>query len=264
MKIVILGFGNMGSWIAKELSKEHEVAVYDIDKTKTKDCEEKYGLEVIDRVGDIKKFNPEILINAVNINNTIDAFKSVVGIIPKNCILCDITSIKTGLEKFYKDSGFEFVSVHPMFGPTFANVELLQDENAVIISESCEKGKEFFRVFFEKLGLKIYEYSFKEHDEKMAYSLTLPFTATMVFASCVDLRTVPGTTFKKHMKIAKGLLSEDNQLLYEILFNPYSIEQLRKITAKLEFLKHVIKGRDFDEARKVFNKLRENIGIETK
>ena len=30
----------------------------------------------------------------------------------------------------------------------------------------------------------------------------------------------PGTTFKKHMAIAKGLLSEDDYLLQEILFNP--------------------------------------------
>ena len=30
----------------------------------------------------------------------------------------------------------------------------------------------------------------------------------------------PGTTFKKHMAIAKGLLSEDDYLFQEILFNP--------------------------------------------
>ncbi len=32
----------------------------------------------------------------------------------------------------------------------------------------------------------------------------------------------PGTTFKKHMNIAQGLLSEDDFLLSEILFNPYT------------------------------------------
>lgn len=30
----------------------------------------------------------------------------------------------------------------------------------------------------------------------------------------------PGTTFKRHMKIAKGVLNEDDYLLQEILFNP--------------------------------------------
>lgn len=261
MKVVVLGFGNMGSWLAKELAKGSEVAVYDIDKEKTKDYS--YG-KVLSSPKEIKEFEPELLINAVSLQNTLKAFESVIEFLPKGCIICDLTSVKNGLEKFYKDSGFRFVSIHPMFGPTFANVELLQDENTVIIKESDEDGKKFFREVFGRIGLNIYEYTFEEHDQMMAYSLTLPFAATMVFAACVNSKTVPGTTFRKHMKIAKGLLSEENDLLSEILFNPSSLKQIEKVTARLEFLKHVIKGKDSEEARKFFNKLRENIGTKVK
>jgi hypothetical protein len=49
-------------------------------------------------------------------------------------------------------------------------------------------------------------------------------------------------------------------LLAEILFNRYSLTQLEKVTARLEFLKHVIKGKDHDEAKKFFGMLRKNIG----
>ncbi len=93
----------------------------------------------------------------------------------------------------------------------------------------------------------------------MAYSLTVPFASTLVFAACMNRTAVPGTTFKKHMRIAKGLLSEDEWLLSEILFNKYSLKELENITNRLEYLKHIIKGKDKEEMKKFLEKLRKNI-----
>ena len=107
-----------------------------------------------------------------------------------------------------------------------------------------------------------FEYSFEEHDRMMAYSLTTPFVSSLVFAACVDARAVPGTTFKRHMTIARSLLAEDDHLLAEILFNAHSLQELGKITARLEFLKHIIMARDQEEASRFFSKLRQNIGTE--
>ena len=70
------------------------------------------------------------------------------------------------------------------------------------------------------MKLNIFEYTFDEHDETVAYSLSIPFVSTFVFAAVMKHQEAPGTTFKKHMAIAKGLLSEDDYLLQEILFNP--------------------------------------------
>ena len=108
--------------------------------------------------------------------------------------------------------------------------------------------------------MNIFECSFEEHDRTIAYSLTLPFASSLVFAACMDTSAVPGSTFKKHRDIARGLLSEDNFLLSEILFNPYSLNQLEKVAGRLEFLKHVIREKDEEEAHKFFQRLRENIG----
>ena len=57
----------------------------------------------------------------------------------------------------------------------------------------------------------------------VAYSLGIPFASTLVFAAIMKHQDAPGTTFKRHMKIARGLLSEDDYLLTEILFNPFQI-----------------------------------------
>ncbi|VVC01726.1 Prephenate dehydrogenase [uncultured archaeon] len=175
-------------------------------------------------------------------------------------MLADVASIKDGIAEYYKKCGFRFASVHPMFGPTFADMGKLEGENAVVIKESDPEIAGFFREFFSNRGIRIFEYSFKEHDEMMAYSLTTPFVTSLVFASCMDNAAVPGSTFARHRKIAQGLLAEDDWLLCEVLFNKHSLPQLERITSRLEFLKHVVKARDYEEAEGVLRKLRKNIG----
>lgn len=256
MKIAIIGIGKMGSWLARELSKEHEIALYDNDEKKARTP----GIgTVLSEPSDIKKFAPELVINAVSLQHTVSVFEKIEKYLSK-CMVADVASIKGEIPKYYEKSGLRFVSVHPMFGPTFANVESLSNENIVIIKESDQEGARLFENLAKKLGLNIFHCTFKEHDEMMAYSLTLPFASSMVFAACMDSKAVPGATFKKHRMIARGLLSEEDNLLTEILFNKYSLAQLEKVTARLEFLKHVIKGKDRDEAKKFFDKLRNNMG----
>jgi len=256
MKIVILGAGHMGTWLAENLKKSHSIGIYDKKSQKTKS---KKHLTVFKDISEIKDFKPEILINAVNIQNTIQAFEMAVPFLSDSCILADVASVKGKIPEFYRQCKFRFVSLHPMFGPTFANVEKLEEENVIIIKESDPKGVSFFKKIFKSLGLNIFEYSFDKHDQIIAYSLAFPFASTLVFAAHMNSSAVPGTTFKKHLEIAKGLLAEDDYLLAEILFSPYSLSQLEKVTQRLEFLKHIIKDKDIEEAQDFFQRLRKNI-----
>ena len=257
MKIAIIGIGKMGAWLAKTLSASHDVAAYDRNPEKASGLGKVLALESLNG---LSAFAPDMLINAVSLQNTISAFDECVAHLPASCVICDVASVKAGLREYYSKSGFKFASVHPMFGPTFANMDSLEGENAVIIRESGKEFAEFFRRFFSSLGANIYEYGFEEHDRMMAYSLTTPFVSSLVFASCVDSTTVPGSTFSRHMKIAQGLLSEDDHLLCEILFNPQSVPQIEKINSKLEHLKHIIKGKDYEEAREFLARLRAKVG----
>ncbi|MDD5766626.1 MAG: prephenate dehydrogenase/arogenate dehydrogenase family protein, partial [Candidatus Marinimicrobia bacterium] len=164
-----------------------------------------------------------------------------------------------GIYQYYQKSGRRFVSTHPMFAPTFANIRDLHNENAIIISESDEEGKTFFRNFYKNLKLNIFEYSFEKHDETTAYSLGTPFSSSLVFAACLKNQKAPGTTFKKHMEIVRGLLSEDDFLLSEVLFNPKTLKQIERINSQLAYLTHIIRGRDYEEMKKFLDGLRENI-----
>jgi prephenate dehydrogenase len=258
MRIAIIGAGNMGSWLVESMCLDYEVGVFDVDRSKLKyffHCRKfLYYDELLD-------YQPEIVINAVSLEHTISVFREIVPSLPPDCIISDITSVKNGLAEYYKTCGKRFVSTHPMFGPTFANIRNLSNENAIIITESDEEGKEFFRKYYGSLHLRIHEYSFREHDETIAYSLTIPFSSTLVFASCMKVLDAPGTTFKKHLEIARGLLTEDDYLLSEILLNSYSIEQVEKIHTSLDNLIGMIKNKDKSGLKDYFDRLRDNIGM---
>jgi prephenate dehydrogenase len=80
-----------------------------------------------------------------------------------------------------------------------------------------------------------------------------------VFAACMVKQEAPGTTFRKHMAIAKGLMSENDYLLSEILFSPYTLPQVEHISEKLTYLIEVIKNKDSAELHKFLGELRSNI-----
>ena len=200
-----------------------------------------------------------MMINAVTVKYTIEAFRQVMPFLPPTCIISDIASVKTGLPEFYASCGHPFVSTHPMFGPTFASLSNLSNENAIIITESDHLGKVFFRDLYNQLHLHVCEYSFEEHDETISYSLSIPFASTLVFASVMKHQDAPGTTFKRHMAIAHGLMSEDDYLLQEILFNPRTPHQLDLIKAQLDRLQTIIEHKDSQAMATYLNEVRSNL-----
>lgn len=256
MRILILGAGKMGSFFTDLLSFNHDVAVIDANPKRMRFI---YNALRFTTYDEVKEFNPEMVLNCVTLNYTIQAFKDVMPYIGKDCILADIASVKTGLKEFYLESGFRFVSTHPMFGPTFANLGNLQTENAILISDSDYLGKIFFKDLFSSLKLNIREYTFEGHDEVVAYSLSIPFASTLVFGSIMKHQDAPGTTFKKHMAIARGLLSEDDYLLTEILFNPNTPEQLEKIISELTKLQEIVKEKESGKMKLFLDGVRKNL-----
>ena len=256
MRILILGAGKMGSFFVDLLSFDHETAVYD---TEPKRLRFMYNTQRFTRLEEIDAFRPEMVINAVTLKATIPAFEKVIPHIPESCILSDIASVKTGMKDFYDKCGFKFVSTHPMFGPTFANLGSLSSENAIIIKEGDYMGRIFFRDLYNRLGLNVREYTFEEHDETVAYSLSIPFVSTFVFAAVMKHQDAPGTTFKRHMAIARGVLGEDDTLLREILFNPLTSGQVEKIRTELSELIDIIDNKDEARLGAYLTKIRKNI-----
>ena len=256
MRILVMGEGKMGSFFLDLLSFEHETAVYEKDPQRMRFT---YNTQRFTDLEEVREFRPELVINAVTVKYTIPAFDEILPYLPEDCILSDIASVKTGLHDYYKSTGRRYVSTHPMFGPTFANLQQLSEENAIIITEGDYMGRIFFKDLYRRLDLNIYEYTFEEHDRTVAYSLSIPFVSTFVFAAVMKHQDAPGTTFKRHMRIAKGVLNEDDYLLQEVLFNPYTHDQVAQIRTELKDLLHIIDTKDAEGMKAYLTKIRENV-----
>ena len=256
MRILILGAGKMGTFFVDLLSFEHETAVYDVQPQRLRFM---YNTLRFSSLEEIRDFRPELVINAVTLKYTLNVFRQVLPLLPDDCILGDIASVKTGMKEFYEACGRRYVSTHPMFGPTFANLGALSSENAIIISEGDYMGRIFFKDLYQRLGLNICEYTFEQHDETVAYSLSIPFVSTFVFAAVMKHQDAPGTTFKRHMAIARGVLGEDDCLLREILFNPRTSGQVSQIRDELKELLDIIDRKDEDRLNAYLQRIRKNI-----
>ena len=246
----------MGSFFSDLLSFKHSVAVFETNPQRLRFT---YNVRRMSSPDEIADFDPQLVINAATVKYTLEAFRMVMPYIGKECILADIASVKTGLPEFYAECGHPFVSTHPMFGPTFASLSNLQDENAIIISEGDHLGKVFFKDLYSSLHLNIKEYTFSEHDETIAFSLSIPFASSLAFASVMKHQDAPGTTFKRHLAIARGLMSEDDYLLQEILFNPHTTDQLDRIIGQLSRLKDIIARKDSEALQAYLEEVRDNL-----
>ena len=106
--------------------------------------------------------------------------------------------------------------------------------------------------------------SVKTHLKEFYETCGFPYVSThpmigTTFAATMKHQDAPGTTFKRHMKIARGLLSEDDYLLTEILFNPRTPHQIARIQEELDILQEIIKNKDSERMKEYLTKIRKNI-----
>ena len=102
MRILILGAGKMGSFFTDVLSFDHECAVYEVDARRMRFL---YHTQRFTTMEEIEAFRPELVINAVTLKYTLDVFTQVIPHLPKDCIISDISSVKTGFREYYEGTG---------------------------------------------------------------------------------------------------------------------------------------------------------------
>ena len=231
----------MGALLGPLLAGDNKIAIYDTGPG-AQDAPESFV-----RLGNpsaAAEFSPDILLNCTGPDSTIDSFNQFLPFLTPDCVVADIASVKSRLPEFYASAGVKFVSLHPMFGPTFASPETLRGLNCIIITESEKEGREFFYDFFNGLGINVHMLSFEEHDMLMARVLGVPFVATLLFAAGSEAGLPGGTTYNRHLDLARGLFSESPAVLAGILVNRYNGEQVVKMTENLNRLAAMLEKQD--------------------
>ena len=249
-RILIAGYGKMGSWLCTLLGKRYKCAVYEIDNDVRN---QNPNVIFIDSANQISDFKPEILINCVNLKNTITVFRELSQYLPEECILSDITSVKNDLQEYYKKSNHRFVSVHPMFGPTFTDMSRPVGRTAYIISESDNLAKNFFNQIFIGEGIKTVECTFDEHDMLMSKLLSLPVLQAILFAGTGAIEPDRGTTYEKYHDLTRMVLGENQGLLNSILANPYTVNVISEMIETLSNAKDSILSGKTIQTKQLFN-----------
>lgn len=253
-RILIAGAGRMGSWFVSLLSDRYEVAVYDPLKGANVRFE---GVSQLADISGVGRFKPDLLLNCVSIEATMGSFNEMLPHLPAECILSDIASVKGELIPFYKQSGMRYVSVHPMFGPTFASFRSLKGLSAILIEESDDEGKAFFREIFQNEGIRIYEINFAGHDRIMAEVLSIPMISALLFSAGAEGLMPHGTSYQRMMEISEGLFSEDPGMVAAILLNRECLKTIATLQEFLIRLVSIIEENDQEKVKQLFMEMRE-------
>lgn len=228
-RIAIVGLGRMGRWLAEELSKDHRVAT--VESVAERRLGGEHFVE-LPELAALRRFDPTLVINCVSLAATRPVQLEILEHTATQCVVADIASVKSDLHDLILGQAHRTVSLHPMFGPKFANLASLTGERALILEESCDAGKLFFHRFFAARGVAVEEIPLREHDTVMANALALPYLTSLGFAAAATSLGPTGTSFRRHSELAAAILSESDEFLLPIL-SGVGGEPLRQLIAEL-------------------------------
>ncbi len=242
MKILIYGVGGMGSFFKDFFfSRGYDVAGYDVIESR-RDVE-------LDRIKDY-----DVIFVCVPMDAVGDALENIKRYANPNALLVDISSIKSRILKLFDESGFDYLSIHPMFGPR-SEIGL---SNIIVVVESGREEEKVILDEFRRAGAIISYLPRERHDEKMAEIQGISHFVLLAMANFLADRIGGGDLqyaspiFCVLYKLASRILNQDWRMYYHIQKNA---EKLRD-----EFVKSVIdlneKLKDEKEFHRLFKSLK--------
>ena len=175
-----------------------------------------------------------LVIVAVPINLT-ESVISKLTMLPENCVLADITSIKAKpLEAMLAVHNGPVVGLHPMFGPDAPGMI----KQVVVVCKGRHTDKYAWLVEQMRIwGATIHDSTAKEHDEAMAYIQVMRHFNTFVYGQHLkgenpDLESLTmfsSPIYRLELAMVGRLFAQSPQLYADIIFNnPDNFALLRR------------------------------------
>lgn len=165
-----------------------------------------------------------LVIVAVPINLT-ERVISQLTMLPKTCILADITSIKVKpLEAMLNVHSGPVVGLHPMFGPDAPGMI----KQVVVVCHGRDEDKYLWLIDQMKIwGASIHQSSAQEHDQAMAYIQVMRHFNTFVYGEHLrdenpDLETLTmfsSPIYRLELAMVGRLFAQAPELYADIIFN---------------------------------------------
>lgn len=238
MKILIYGVGEIGKLLKDFFYfRGYYVKGYDVEEEKRE-------------VSDISDF--DVIFVCVPMGEIKNAMSHIRAEAKKGALLVDVASVKSISLPIFERSGFDYLSIHPMFGKD-SEIALAN----VIVVHEC--GREEERVILEefvKSGAILTRMNAEEHDKAMARIQGLTHFMLLSFADLYETFPFGTQIYNVLKKISSRLLSQNWEMCYLIQKNA---EREREAFVKrvLE-LNELVK--DKEKFRRLFFSLKEKMG----
>jgi prephenate dehydrogenase len=224
MKVGMIGFGRLGRLIAKNLSQDADLLIYDV---------EDYQRE-IDKLGAKPAQLREvcecpIVIPFVPMSALEELLKEMAPLLKKDTLVIDVCSVKSMPVNWMKENLPDHVSLlgtHPMFGPDSAKNTLFGCKIVTCPVRLPESQYQEIKAYLETHGLKVIEATPEEHDKQIAHSLLLTHFLGRTLMD-FEAKSLPIDTkgYRRLMKILETVENDSWQLFEDMnKYNPYAEE----------------------------------------
>ncbi|MCX8172148.1 MAG: prephenate dehydrogenase, partial [Archaeoglobaceae archaeon] len=201
MKILVYGVGDLGNLLKDFFySRGYYVRGYDVDgsKRETEDISEFDVIIVSTPMGEIK-----------------NALSHIRSEAKRSALLVDVASVKSISIPLFENSGFDFLSIHPMFGKD-SEIAL---SNIIVVHESGREEERIILNEFVKSGALIIRMDYKEHDRNMSRIQGLTHFLLLAFADLSENLTYGTQIYNSLRKLSARYLDQNWEMCYLIQKN---------------------------------------------
>ncbi|MEM3833421.1 MAG: prephenate dehydrogenase [Thermoprotei archaeon] len=251
---IIGGAGRMGSWLASQLKEMYHITIYDINTDQMYKVAAQLNIDYEEKLESLVKKNDMIII-AVTLSKVSDVLLELLSFTLDNKIIFDIASFKRSIISMYLKypRTVSVCSVHPLFGPgakTIKNTPI-----AIIPVPGRENDANSVKRFFEELNANIIMIDWETHDNMMGIVLGIPYITGLSIAMMIKdheelIKKLSGTSFKFFSMYVNAMLSEDANLISEVIMNESS---KKAIVNYINIMKEIFRLKDGELQNLILN-----------
>lgn len=250
LKIGVYGFGNFGQFLAKTMSKFHQVRA--TSRTDYSAVAAQLGCTYYSSTTQLEQFfdGLDVVILCVSILSFEKVVQSIPSHLLEKLVIVDVLSVKTHPKQLLLKelpASSSILCTHPMFGPesgkyTWCGLPMMYEKVRVLSSEHAQVMESFLRIFEDEM-CRMLELSCESHDEFAASSQFLThLTGRVLGVQGVKNTPIDTRGFKNLVRLVDDTCKDSFDLfqgLYE--FNPNSESQIQKFQDSLTEVVQLLK-----------------------
>ncbi|MFN3383519.1 MAG: prephenate dehydratase [Archaeoglobaceae archaeon] len=238
MRILIYGVGDLGSLLKDFFYfKGYYVKGYDIEESKRE-------------VNDLSNF--DAIFVCVPMGEIRSAIAHLSAEAKRDALLVDVASVKSVSLPIFERCGFDYLSIHPMFGRD-SEVAL---SNVIVVHECGREEERMILNEFIKSGAILTRMDAETHDKAMAKIQGLTHFFLFSFADLYESLPFGTQIYSVFKKLSSRFLSQNWEMCYLIQKN--AERERENFVARINALNELLK--DKENFRRLFFSLKEKMG----